>query len=241
MTSAVQDRPSTTLDLLFGPGEDAPGALAHQILSAGTGGNLGRALESLPTATRQAAVREATTAAAGLLDVDLLGLLVAGWREHHDLTAAARRTLAAPASTELVDLATHQITTTQQPSVSILVDGHRVAILQLGLSVVFDVGALVALISAGQLVSPCTPGAATSPPRWPWDRCPRRRAHLELPGVVPLTPGIRLLAARDSPISAEHAESADDDLAQQMAPACEATSASSRSQAAQSSSQIIDL
>ena len=93
MTSAVPDHPSTTLDLLFGPGEDAPGALAHQILSAGTGGNLGRALESLPTATRQAAVREATTAAAGLLDVDLLGLLVAGWREHHDLTAAARRTL----------------------------------------------------------------------------------------------------------------------------------------------------
>lgn len=225
MTSAVQDRPSTTLDLLFGPGEDAPGALAHQILSAGTGGNLGRALESLPTATRQAAVREATTAAAGLLDVDLLGLLVAGWREHHDLTAAARRTLAAPASTELVDLATHEITTTREPSVSILVDGHRVAVLQLGLSVVFDVSAILALISAGRLVALHSGRCdITATLTIQGTDVLTRRAHLELPGVVPLSPGIRLLAARNYPISAEHAESADDDPAQQMAPGCEATS-----------------
>ena len=220
MTSAVQDRPSTTLDLLFGPGEDAPGALAHQILSAGTGGNLGHALENLPTATRQAAVREATTAAAELLDVDLIGLLVAGWREHHDLTAAARRTLAAPASIELVDLATHEINTTQQPSVSILVDGHRVATLQLGLSVVFDVSALVALISAGRLVALHSGRYdITATLAIQGTDVVTRRAHLELPGVVSLSPGIRLLAARNYPISAEHAESADDDLAQQMAPA----------------------
>ena len=225
MTSAVQDRPSTTLDLLFGPDEDTPGALAHQILSAGTAGNLGRALESLPTATRQAAVHEATTAAAGLLDVDLLGLLVAGWREHHDLTAAARRTLAVPASTELVDLATHQITTTREPSVSILVDGHRVAILQLGLSVVFDVSAMVALISAGRLVALHSGRCdITATLTIQGTDVLTRRAHLELPGVVPLSPGIRLLAARNYPISAENRESADDDLAQQMAPACEATS-----------------
>jgi hypothetical protein len=37
---------------------------------------------------------------------------------------AAKRTLAAPGSTELVDLIKHQITTTWQPSVSVLVDGH---------------------------------------------------------------------------------------------------------------------
>ena len=59
MTSAQQERPRTALDLLFGPGNNAPAALAQQIVSAGTDGNLGRALESLPQATREAAVREA--------------------------------------------------------------------------------------------------------------------------------------------------------------------------------------
>ena len=187
MTSAVQDRPSTTLDLLFGPGEDAPGALAHQILSAGTDGNLGRALESLPTATRQAAVHEATTAAAGLLDVDLLGLLVAGWREHHDLIAAARRTLAAPASTELVDLATHQITTTRSRPSASWWTVSRVAILQLGLSVVFDVSAILALISAGRLVALHSGRCdITATLTIQGTDVLTRRAHLELPGVVPL-------------------------------------------------------
>jgi hypothetical protein len=213
MTPAVQDRPSTTLDLLFSPGEDAPGALARQILPAGAGGDLGRALENLPTVTRQAAIREATTAAAGLLDVDLIGLLVAGWREHHDLTAAARRTLAAPGSTELVDLATHQITTTQQPSVSIMVDGHRVATVQLDLSVVFDVSALVAGISAGRLVALHSGRCdITATLAIQGTDVLTRRAHLELPGVVPLSPGIRLLPARNYPVGGQP-ESANNDLA----------------------------
>src|SRR6266536_1061268 len=151
MTPAVQDRPHTALDLLLGPGQEAPEALARQILSASAGVNLGRALENLPKATREAAVREVTTAAAGLLDVDLIGVLVDGWRKHQDLTAAARRTLAAPGSIELVDLATH------------------------GTDVVTS------------------------------------RAHLDLPGVIPLSPGIRLLAAHNYPADAGQAEDPDDD------------------------------
>ena len=113
MTSAVQDHPHTALDLLFGPGNETPEAMARQLLSAGADGDLGRALENLPRATRDAAVRETTAAAAGLLNVDLFGGLVAGWRKHHDLTAAAQRTLAVPGSVELVDMAGHQITTSQ--------------------------------------------------------------------------------------------------------------------------------
>src|SRR5207248_9399803 len=120
LTSAVQDHPHTALDLLFGPGNDTPEAMARQLLSAGADGDLGRALENLPRATRDAAVRETTAAAAGLLNVDLFGGLVAGWRKHHDLTAAAQRTLAVPGSVELVDMAGHQITTSQHPLVKVL-------------------------------------------------------------------------------------------------------------------------
>jgi hypothetical protein len=224
MTPALQDRPHTALDLLFGTGNDTPESLASQLLSADTGGDLGRALAGLPDVTREAAVREATAAAAGLLNVDLIGGLVAGWREHHDLTAAARRTIAAPGSVELVDMAGHQITMTQHPSVTVLVDGAQVATIQLGLSLVFRVNAMTARVSSGRLVALHS------------GRCDltvtlaiqgttvlTKQAHLTLPGAIPLGQGIRLLAAHHYPASAGQAESADNGPAPRMAPEREGT------------------
>jgi len=55
------------------------------------------------------------------------------------IIAAARRTLATPASKELVGLGAHRISTVQQPAVGILLDGRRVHTLQLGVSIIFDV------------------------------------------------------------------------------------------------------
>jgi hypothetical protein len=210
MTQAVQDHPHTALDLLLGPGDESPKALAHQILSAASGVDLGRALENLPKTTYDAAVREVTAATTGLLNVDLIGMLVAGWRKHHDLAAAARHTLAAPDSIELVDLANHQVTTTQHPSVTVLVDGHRVASLQLSLSVVFMISALTAKISAGRLAA-LHPGRCdvTVTLAIQETNVVTRQAHLELPGVIPLRPGIRLLAAYHYPAGAARAENAD--------------------------------
>jgi hypothetical protein len=49
-------------------------------------------------------------AAAGLLDVSLDGLLLAGWRLHYDLSGAARRTLGSAGSTELITLVRHLAT-----------------------------------------------------------------------------------------------------------------------------------
>ena len=234
MTSALQDHPYTALDLLFGPGNDTPQALAGQVLSADANRDLGQALESLPSATREAAAREVTAAAAGLLNIDLIGGLLAGWRKHHDLTAAALRTLAAPGSVELVDMAGHQITATQHPSVTVLLDGARVATIQLGLSLVFRVTAMGARISAGRLVAVhsgrcdltailAVQGTAVL----------TRQAHLTLPGVIPLGQGIRLLPAHYYPPSPGEAARADNGYAQQMAPEREGTGQPSASPAAQ--------
>jgi hypothetical protein len=219
MTSAPQDHPHTVLDLLFGTGDDTPEALARQLLPASTGSDLGRALENLPAATREAAAREVTAAAAGLLNVDPIGGLVAGWRKHHDLIAAAQRTLAAPGSVELVDMAGHQITATQHPSVKVLVNEAEVATIQLDLSLVFRVSAMGAKISAGRLVALHS------------GRCDltvtlaiqgttvlTKQAHLMLPGAIRLGRGIRLLAAHQYPDSAGEAEGADNGHAQRMAP-----------------------
>jgi hypothetical protein len=207
MTSAVQNYPRTATDLLFGPGANASQALAKQILPADA--NLDRALKHLPQPAREAAAHEAATEAAALLDADLLGLLVAGWRAHHDLADAARRTLAAPGSTELVDLIKHQITTTQRPSVSVLVDGDQVATLRFTLSVVFDIGTVVAGIRAGLLVAIHSGRCdVTATLNFQGTDVLTTRTHLELPGLIKLAPGIRLLRDDDYAASGEASQPA---------------------------------
>jgi hypothetical protein len=194
MTTAVQNAPGTATDLLFGPGASATEALAHQIMSA----HADRELHRLPRQTREAAILEAAAAAAGLLDGDLTGMIVAGWRTHHDLVGAARRTLAAPTTTELVDLVDHQVTTTQQPSVAVLVDGRQVATIQVSLSVEFDIGALVAGVQAGRLVAihagHCEVTATLG---IQGTTVLTKKAHFGLPGVISVKPGIRLLPAEE--------------------------------------------
>ena len=204
MTTAAQGTTPTALDLLFGAGTDAAETLAGEILSPGGDQDLGRALGHLPEMTRRAAVQEAATAAAGLLKVDLIGVLVRGWREHGDIVAAARRTLAAPASTELVSMSAHEVTLEQRPSVSVLIDGQRMATLELGLSLVFEVNALLLLISGGQLVAVRSGRCdITATLAVQGADLLVRQAHLELPGVIPLGRGIRLLPVGEYPARAD--------------------------------------
>jgi hypothetical protein len=220
MTPGAPAWPHTTLELLFGAAENAPESLAA-ILSGDVGGNLASALERLPREIRKTSIRKISEAAAGLLDVNLIGVLVSGWREHQDLTSAARRTLAVPGSTELVDLATHQVTEEQQPYVSVLVDGHDVATLQLGLSVVLEISALLAGISAGRLIAVHSgrcdiTGKLTIQGR----DAITRRAHSDLPGVITLSQGLRLLPAQDYPSVTEQADRAKNGSAQANGPTC---------------------
>lgn len=194
MTATVSTGPDTATELLFGPAANAAEALAEKILSADT--ELDKTLQRVPEATRKAAVREAAAAAAGLLDVKLDGLLLSGWRIHHDLTGAARRTLAAPGSTELVDLFRHQVTANQGPSVAVLVDGRQVATIQLGLTVEFDISALVAGIKAGLLVAVHAGSCdVTATLAIQGTVVQTASTHLDLPAALAVSPGIRLLPA----------------------------------------------
>ena len=200
MTTAGEGGMPTALDLLFGSEAAAVETLASEILSPGGDQNLGRALAHLSEATREAATREAATTVAALLKVDLIGVLVRGWREHRDIVSAARRTLAAPDSKELVSMSAHEVTVDQRPSVSVLVDGQRVATLELGLSIVFDVNALLLGISGGRLVAVHSGRCEiTATLAVQGTDLLVRQAHLELPGVISLRRGIRLLPVGEYP------------------------------------------
>ena len=127
-------------------------------------------------------------------------MIAAGWQKHADLTAAARRTLAAPGSTDLVDLASHRVSAAQEPYVTILVDGHRMATVRFGLSLAFEISALLAEISAGRLVALHSGRCAvTGALAIQGINVITRQAHIDLPGIVSLRGGIRLLSVDDYP------------------------------------------
>ena len=233
MTTAGPDGVLTAADLLFGSSEDAHEALTRHVMSSGR--SLARALVRLPRVTREAAVREAAVAAAGLLKVDLMDVLLAGWREHRDIFSAARRTLVTPGSKELVGLAPHRVSTVQQPAVSILVDGHRVHTLQLGLSIIFEVTGLVAGISAGRLAGVHAGrgeiGVALTVHEL---EVLTKRSHLELPGAMALKSGFRLLPASEYPDEAPATWAASTPAASRAASSQAATSRASTSSTATS-------
>ena len=195
MTPLQENTPQTVLDLLFTPGEDSSVAVVPELLSPGANEDLDRALQNIPATLREVAARETTGAAKGLLNVDLIGFLAAGWQKHREVIAAAKRTVAAPGSIELVDLATHQITATKRPAVNLLVDNHQMATVELGLSVVFTISALVAGIRGGRLVAVhsgrCDVKATLAIQN---TKVISRQVAFELPGIIPLGRGIALLA-----------------------------------------------
>lgn len=150
MTAAMEPVSVTAGRFLFGAGEDTSRSLSQAL---GQVVDLSSLAVWLPSAAaRKAAVREAAGAIADLVELDVVDVLVAGWRTHAALTAAARRTLAAPDSTEVVDLATHRITSTHRPWVDVVIDEVHVVKLDLELHLELVVRGVVAVVRHGRLV-----------------------------------------------------------------------------------------
>jgi hypothetical protein len=152
-TSAADTRPLTTARFLFGEDQDTGQALAQALGEQGVLGSLDAALQLLSQAGRQAADRQIATVAHGLLDLDLGDLVVAGWRKQGQLAAAAERTAANPGSSEVVELASHRISSVHRPFVELLVNQLHVATVNFELDIEFTVRALVATVRNGHVVS----------------------------------------------------------------------------------------
>jgi hypothetical protein len=153
MTATITTRPLTTSAFLFGDAEDTGQALAHALNEHGVLGALSPALQQLSQAGREAADSQIATVAQELLDLDLGELAAAGWRKHASLTEAAERTRADPGSSEVVDLASHHITSVHRPSIELLVDDVHVATVRFELRVEFLVRALVATVRYGHVAA----------------------------------------------------------------------------------------
>jgi hypothetical protein len=196
MTTDISNHPGTGLAPLFGSADDLTAALSGVGLTDWIKENVGGELGGLSAETRAAAAREITATVASFLNVNPVDVLVGGWRQYKAMTDAARGTLAAAGSTELLPLATHQITETLNPSVAVLVDGYRVAALPLSITVVCEVQAMLAKVSAGRLVAIESGRCAVTAALAIADaEITSRTTRFELPGAVSLGRGLRLLPA----------------------------------------------
>jgi len=186
----------TPAAVLFGTGKD-PRAAAERAVGPSLQTKFGN-LPPLPAPIRKAAVGAVIAATVALLDFNMIELLVDGWREHGDLTHAARRTLAKPGTKELVALATHRITVSQQPSIDILLNGQVEATLHLALTLEFDVSAAVAEVSEGMMVA-LHSGRCDITATLTVEGADALDGHkrIELPGVMSLKRRIRLLREHD--------------------------------------------
>jgi hypothetical protein len=200
MPRAIPARPLTAAVFLFGETQDRGGALARALDEHGVLGSLGGALRGLSRAGREAASGQIATIAHGMLDLDLGDLVVGAWRKYADLTAAARRTIAAPDSTEVVELATHRITSTHRPFVELLVDDVHVATVRFELCIELVVKGLVGTVRRGYLVDVhCGDCDLTASLAAEGRELARRKARLELPLLLPLGGGIPLLRGEERP------------------------------------------
>jgi hypothetical protein len=107
--------------------------------------------QGLAGAADRAVESELARVVNGFLELDVFALLAHGWAKHSELRAAAHRTRLSPDAPELVALATHSITSAHHPIVELLVDGTPVSTVEVELTLVFHVRALVAAVESGRL------------------------------------------------------------------------------------------
>jgi hypothetical protein len=149
MTAA---QPLTASAFLFDD-EDTGRALARALDEHGVLGSLDTTLGLVAQTTREAAGDQVAAVADGVLALDLGDLVVAGWRKQGQLAAAAERTAANPGTSELVELATHRVSSVHHPYVELLVNDVRVTTVNFELDLEFEIKALVATMRDGHLVS----------------------------------------------------------------------------------------
>jgi hypothetical protein len=196
MTTADSPQPITARAYLFGEESAAGNALAKSLQQNSVLSPVTAVFRGLSRVGRDAVGREVGAVMSGLLHVDFGDVLVGGWRKHAALTVAARRTAATPGSKEIVDLATHRVTSTHRPYLEILLDDVLVATVRLELVIEFVIHAFVAIVAHGDLIAlqagQCD---ATARLRVEGKEIIARQARVELPLVLRLGEGISLLGA----------------------------------------------
>lgn len=185
----------TAADVLRDAGPDPAADARRRLLATSAIDTVTRAIGVVGSAARTAVAGEIARVVGGLAGVDLVDLLVAGWRTHRAVRAAAERTIAAPGTEEIVDLATHRISSVHHPSVDVLVDSTTVASIDFELCITLDVSGVATVVRNGRLMSlwggRCTVKVVLS---CEGEQVLERSGDVNVGGVVPLDGGLTLVS-----------------------------------------------
>ena len=110
-------------------------------------------LTNASSTLRGAAATEVGRAIGAVVNMDVIDALALGWRKHGLLAEAARRTVSSPGSQEVVELASHRITSSYNPNIEVLLDDHRVGQIDVSLILTANVVGLVGVVTRGRLTS----------------------------------------------------------------------------------------
>jgi hypothetical protein len=163
MTSATTQTGLTVRTFLLGSGPEDDTTRIRQLLSENdVVGRCGKDLTRLTQQGREAAEEQLASVTAGLLDLDLGDLLICGWRTRERLIKAARETRQTPGRQDVVQLGTHRIASTHNPTVELLIDDVRVHTFRFQLTVIFDIDVAALIVRDGLLTAlKAGDGAAT--------------------------------------------------------------------------------
>jgi len=197
--------------------EDSVGQLAAALKESGILSGATAGLSKLSKAGLDAVGGQIASIAHGMLDMGLDTLVVEGWRKFSDLQAAAQRTKAASGSSEVLDLASHSITSAHQPKVELRLDDVPIATVGFALSLTFVIKAAVATVRDGRLVSLhsgiCDVDAELQAGDKP---LATRSGHFQLPVMVPLGGGGIALLGHDGLVASAVSEVLDADVSEVM-------------------------
>jgi hypothetical protein len=142
----------TVRALLF-PGADSVTQVERQLEERSALGPAVRRLDGVPSGLVEVAAGKVGAVLAGLLDIEAFDLLAGGWRKHEALMTAARQTAESQGGEQIVELATHRITSTHRPKIDVEVDDARVGSIDVEIDVTFVLHAVRAVVAGGRLVA----------------------------------------------------------------------------------------
>ncbi|HET8988615.1 MAG TPA: hypothetical protein VFN43_08910 [Humibacillus sp.] len=195
MTTAAAAPTLSAAAFLFDEGEDSVGQLAAALKESGVIGTATAGLSKLSQAGLDAVGGQIASIGHELLDMGLDTIILEGWRKFADLHEAAQRTRAAGGSSEVLDLASHSITSKHEPRVELRLDDIPIATVEFALSLTFVLKAAVATVRDGRLIALHSGVCDVEGKLEVGDKqLAKRSGHFQLPMMMRLGSGVPLLA-----------------------------------------------
>ena len=86
-----------------------------------------------------------------VLDLNVVDLLIGGWRRHAEVRSQLRATALDPSRTALVHVAAHTVESSHKPKVEVRAEGRLLAILTVPVEIAFEIEAVELSIRAGEI------------------------------------------------------------------------------------------